>query len=87
MTGPTGNENVLTHGTRAVSEGKQTDCYIGIKPCGCMVAWVYDDPKYLKDTAETLADFIRSGYSVERVTTDEVRNRLGKCKCSKEGGK
>ena len=62
---------------------RRLDCYVGIKPCGCMVAWVYDDPKHPKDVANSVSDFIRSGYFVERANTDEVRHKLGKCKCAK----
>ncbi len=62
---------------------RRLDCYVGIKPCGCMVAWVYDDPKYPKDVAKSVADFIKRGYSVERANTDDVRHKLSKCKCAK----
>lgn len=57
------------------------DCYVGVKPCGCMVAWVFDGPKYPKDVAKSVADFIKSGYRVERANTDSVRRKLGRCKC------
>ena len=62
---------------------RRLDCYVGIKPCGCMVAWVHDTPEHQKDVAESVADFIKSGYSVERANTDEVRHKLGRCKCAK----
>jgi hypothetical protein len=61
---------------------KVNDCYVGIKPCGCMVAWVYDDPMYPQDVAKSIDEFRRSGYSVERANTDEVRHKLKKCKCA-----
>lgn len=57
--------------------------YIGIKPCGCTVAAVIDDPKYAKDTAESVADFIKSGYRIERVACDEARFKLKECKHGK----
>jgi hypothetical protein len=57
------------------------DCYVGRKPCGCLVAWVYDDPMYTEDVSQSVADLFRRGYSVERANTNEVRHRLGKCKC------
>lgn len=59
-----------------------TDCYIGIKNCGCIVALVYDHQKYRKDTAETVAEFIESGYRVERAVFDEVKHKLKRCKCN-----
>jgi hypothetical protein len=57
------------------------DCYVGRKPCGCLVAWVYDDPRYAEDVSQSVAEFLRREYSVERANTNEVRHRLGKCKC------
>lgn len=57
------------------------DCYVGIKPCGCMVAWVYDNGELQKEVAKSVADFIKSGYRVERSNTEEVRYKLGPCRC------
>lgn len=68
-------------GTVAAPTGDVSDCYVGVKPCGCMVAWVFDDPKYPKDVAKSVADFIKSGYRVERANTEEIRSKLGRCKC------
>ena len=62
---------------------KKHDCYVGILPCGCMVAWVYDNGEHPKDVAESVAEFIKNGYSVERANTDEIRPKLGPCKCKK----
>lgn len=59
-----------------------TDCYVGIKPCGCMVAWVYDEKKYPQDVAESVARFIREGYRIESANTDDIRSKLGRCKCN-----
>lgn len=53
--------------------------YVGKKPCGCIVAFVVDDPKYPKDTAKSVAEFIRSGYAVERVTVEESRKIVSRC--------
>jgi hypothetical protein len=63
---------------------KKPDCYVGIKECGCMVAVVFDDPRFRKDTAKTVAEFIKSGYRVENKIWSEVGHSLGRCKCSKE---
>jgi hypothetical protein len=57
------------------------DCYVGIKPCGCMVAWVYDSKDHPKDVAKSVAQFIKDGYRVESANTDDIRSKLGPCKC------
>ena len=56
------------------------DCYVGRLTCGCLVAWVYDNGKHPKEVAESVAEFIRNGYAVERANTDDVRSQLGPCK-------
>lgn len=57
------------------------NCYIGIKPCGCVVAWVNDNPAFRKGVAEAVSEFIQCGYQVEAANTDEVRHKLKRCKC------
>lgn len=59
------------------------DCYVGIKPCGCMVAWVYDSKKHPKDVAKAVAQFIKDGYRVESANTDDIRSKLGPCRCNR----
>ena len=56
------------------------DCYVGRLPCGCLAAIVYDNGKHPKEVAESVAEFIRNGYAVERANTDDVRSQLGPCK-------
>jgi hypothetical protein len=41
--------------------------YIAKKQCGRVAALCWDDPKYAKDTANTVADYIRRGLVVERI--------------------
>ena len=60
-----------------------THAYIGIKACGCVQAVVVDDPKYPKDTARSVSDFIKDGLTVERVTMAVMREKL-KTKCQHE---
>jgi hypothetical protein len=62
---------------------KATHVYVGRKPCGCIVAVVVDEPKYPKDTGKDVAAFIRRGYTVERITLEELRGRKIGCKCGK----
>ena len=57
-----------------------THAYIGRKECGCVVAAVVDDPKYKKDTAQSVAEFLEGGLTIERVTLDETRELLKVCK-------
>ena len=45
--------------------------YVGRRPCGRVAAMCWDDPKYAKDTAKTVADYIRRGYVVERLARHE----------------
>ncbi len=54
--------------------------YIGKKPCGCVVAATVDDGKTPKATANDVRDFIRSGYTVERVPLADVK--LKRCNCA-----
>jgi hypothetical protein len=43
-------------------------CYIGSYACGCAVAAVVDDPQFKKDTAKRIAEWVRNGMTVERLT-------------------
>lgn len=36
-------------------------------------AWCADDPKYKKDTAKTVADWIKRGATIERVTIEAAK--------------
>lgn len=65
----------------ATGSATKMDCYVGIKPCGCMVAWVYDSKEHPKDVAKSVAQFIKDGYRVESANTDDIRSKLGRCKC------
>lgn len=54
---------------------KRTDySYIGRLPCGCVVAVTVDYGD--KDTATDVAEFIKDGLTVERVTHDYVRENF-----------
>jgi hypothetical protein len=56
-------------------------CYVGIKPCGCAVAFVFDDPNDKKWTSKHVASFIKYGYRVEHMETEQCRKILKPCKC------
>lgn len=57
----------------------ETFCFIGIEPgkigACCAVA---DMPKFKSDTDKTIAEWVRDGLTVERVTTQVARDELGK---------
>ena len=57
------------------------DCYVAFMPCGCMVACVYDDQRWPADTARTLVEWTRKGYRFEPAALNEVKDKLGPCKC------
>jgi hypothetical protein len=41
--------------------------YLAKKECGRVAAMCWDEPKYAKDTAKHVADYIRRGLTVERM--------------------
>ena len=55
--------------------------YIARKPCGCVVFVTVDDERYKQDTAKEIAECIREGLTVERVTCEAVRDGDFGCKC------
>jgi hypothetical protein len=69
----------------ATAPSKSEFVYIGFKPCGCGVAVVVDDPKYVKSTAESVSEFIREGLKIERVSMDDYPARFNGCKCIPDG--
>lgn len=40
--------------------------YVATARCGCLVAAVVDDGQHPKDVAESVAEYIRNGWTVER---------------------
>ena len=59
-------------------------CYIGIKECGCVVAACVDNPEHKKDTAKNISDWIKDGWTTERIPVEDTRNRLSSCKCNEK---
>jgi hypothetical protein len=55
--------------------------YVGIKACGCCVAGRVDTPDNPKDVAEFVAEMICDGLRVERVSVDDARCTLRRCRC------
>jgi hypothetical protein len=50
--------------------------YIGINQDDLAVALVVDDPKYKKETAKTIAQWIRQGLSITRMPHEDSIARL-----------
>jgi len=55
-------------------------CYVAADPEQPGAAWAAtaDLPQYAKDTAKTIADWVRRGANVMRVPTAEAREMLSK---------
>lgn len=61
----------------------QQMCYVGIKACGCCTAVAVDRPEFAKDTAKTVAKWMRDGLTVERQTVAWAREHLFTCEHGK----
>ena len=64
---------------------KATHVYAGRLSCGCTVAAMVDIPDEPKEVAKSVAQFIRDGYAVARVTLEEFRGTTIGCKCGATG--
>jgi hypothetical protein len=60
-----------------------THAYVGIKPCGCLVAAIVDRPELKGDIAKETGSWLRRGWTVDRLELAEVRPRLKACECPK----
>ena len=58
-------------------------CYIGRKPCGCIVFAIIDNPDHKHDVAKELGRCVRAGLAIERVTAEYVRTAAWGCNCGK----
>lgn len=47
--------------------------------CACVAAVVIDEPEHPRDTAKSVADFIRRGFRVERIPSATVREMDWRC--------
>ena len=50
--------------------------YIGVAECGCVRAAAADDPNSRQHTAADVADFIRDGLIIERVSVEQAPVKL-----------
>ena len=62
-----------------------THVYVGTKKCGCNVAVCADIPGLEPETAKSVAEFIRHGYTVTRyhMVDDKEKAKLKLCECDK----
>lgn len=60
--------------------------YIGICKCGSVVSACVDDQERLgkKEIAKFCSETIKDGLILERITVEDARNRLERCKCNKK---
>jgi hypothetical protein len=52
--------------------------YAGFNNDGSLRAWVRDDPRYTAHTAETVAEWIKEGRTVQRMTWAEAHAAMPK---------
>ena len=57
----------------------ESETYIGVKPCGCLIMAIVDRPEHQKDVAKEVAKAIREGLKVSRVPTQQVRDMPWEC--------
>ena len=56
--------------------------YIGIcQKCGAAYFAAVIDPRWTKDTAKQVAQVIRRGDAIERISVENARVRLQRCMC------
>ncbi len=60
-------------------------CYIGRRPCGCVVAAVVIRAGEEKRVAKDVAVLIKEGLAIEQVTIVYVKANLRTCFCAEKG--
>lgn len=58
-----------------------TPCYMGRKPCGCLVAVCVNTRMHMDETAKDLADWVRHGLTIEHSTVETFKGMPFGCKC------
>ena len=60
--------------------------YAGRCKCGNVVAIMAITDRHREELAETVAEWIRDGLSVEQVTVEEARESFSLCECEEGDG-
>ncbi len=63
-----------------------THSYVSISPCGCIRAATVDSPEHAKEVRRDVASFMRSGDTIERMKTEDVRVKFCFDKHPKKAG-
>ena len=63
---------------------KMRHCYVGRKTCGCIVYVTVDDPNRTAQTGKDVAEAIKLGLTVERMTIDDFKAGRFGCKCNRQ---
>jgi len=62
-----------------------THCYVGRMPgCRCLGVVVVDSKEHMKDTSKTVANAVKNGLEVERMTIEDFRNSKDSFGCAHE---
>lgn len=59
-------------------------CYVGRCKCGSIMAAMVDNPDRKEDVAESVAEFIKCGLTIEQMDVEKVGVTLQLCKCPKQ---
>jgi hypothetical protein len=67
-----------------MNKNNPTDCYIALKPCGCIAAWFSSNINNSEEIVEFVNHQRQRGNTVFRTLSDVVHPDLGKCKLGKK---
>jgi len=62
-----------------MQQAGDSQTYIGLKDCGCLVMASVDSPDHKRETAKEIAKAIREGLNVQKLSTAFVRTMPWKC--------
>ncbi len=62
-----------------IESPRASHCYLARKTCGCVEAGVLDIPEFRLETADTVAQWIRDGLILERLSIRDPRGAFARC--------
>jgi hypothetical protein len=68
-----------------MNDDKYKFSYVAICDCGVVVAATIDHPDRKKTTARHVSEWLRDGYVVERILSDQVGELFKTCQCTPKG--